>query len=89
MSTTTQPVDSTFHYGDKRLIEGEWTTIGVEASVERHPSGKQTPFVTLSQRGELGFTDIGPLSCGEALELARVLVAAVDEAQRQAEEGQR
>lgn len=83
--TTTQPVDSTFHYGDKRLIEGEWTTIGVEASLERHPDGRRTPFVTLSQVVSGDPMDIGPLSCGEALELARVLVAAADEAQELAQ----
>lgn len=70
-------------YGTQRRVIARWAEVIVQAGIERHPEGLVEPMVVLARNGRLGRCDLfdGPLSCAEALDLARTLIAAVDEAQ--------
>ncbi|ODR04331.1 hypothetical protein BHQ15_17190 [Mycolicibacillus koreensis] len=73
-------------YGTERRVIGRWAGLAVQPLVTRRP-GEAEPGIDLNEvrDGSLQGLFAGPLSPAEALELARVLVAAADEAQELAQ----
>lgn len=82
------PGDSTYTRGPQLRVDARWADLGVGVLLEHHPSGAVTPGIELYEYTKhIGMMCLfnGPLSCDEALKLARTLVAAVDEAREGAE----
>src|SRR5690625_1624768 len=82
MTTITHPPEPTYTHGKEHRAAGHWADISVDALVEQC-AGESAPLVELnhSRGGERWGRCAGPLSCEQALELARALIAAVNEAQ--------